>query len=127
MSVERWTHETELKAQLDSPFDARAFVTNHLLGHGLPGLVDDVQLVVSELATNAVRHAQTPFTVTLRAFNATVRLEVLDGWGVEPTLVTAGPEDDGGRGVSIVDAVSREWGVISHGVAGKSVWAEFNT
>jgi anti-sigma regulatory factor (Ser/Thr protein kinase) len=98
-----------------------------LVAHDLSRLVDDVQLVTTELVTNAMRHAQTPFTVILREFKGTVRLEVLDGCPVQPILVVAGSEDDGGRGISIVDAVSREWGVTSRGAAGKSVWAEFST
>jgi len=44
-------------------------VSRHLLAHDLADMVDDLQLVVSELATNAMLHAQTPFTVSLRMFD----------------------------------------------------------
>ncbi|HEY3529185.1 MAG TPA: hypothetical protein VGK78_08535 [Nocardioides sp.] len=44
---------------------ARDFVCKHLLAHHQSHLVDDVRLMVSELATNAVVHAQTPFGVCL--------------------------------------------------------------
>ena len=127
MGADLWSHRGNFGAELRSPCGARSFVSTLLVAHDLSSLVDDVQLVVSELATNAMRHARTPYSVVLRRFDETLRLEVLDGWCAEPSLVTPGPEDEGGRGVSIVDAVSREWGVTPRGTAGKSVWAEFDT
>ena len=60
-----WTRETVLAAEAVSAAKARAFVREHLLAQGLRDLVEDVRLVVSELATNAMVHAQTPFVVTL--------------------------------------------------------------
>ena len=120
-----WLHRTEFAADASSASEARAFVTLHLLDHDLGHLVDDVQVVVSELATNAMLHAQTPFMVILRALNGSVRLEVQDGSQVEPILVMARGLDTGGRGVAIVNALSRDWGVIANTSGGKSVWAEF--
>jgi anti-sigma regulatory factor (Ser/Thr protein kinase) len=90
-------------------------------------LVDDVQLVVSELVTNALLHANPPFTVILAAFERTVRLEVLDGGSyLVPSLVVAQSLETTGRGVAIVEAMSRDWGVTSGSSGGKSVWAEFD-
>ena len=89
-------------------------------------MVDDVRVVVSELATNAMLHAQTPFTVSLRAFDATLRLEVVDGSNVVPSMVVAGSLDTYGRGVTMVQALSRDWGVLPRTSDGKSVWAEFD-
>ena len=127
MSVHRiWSHETELAARTSSAFEARAFVSRHLLDHGLEQLVDDVRLVVSELATNAMVHAQTPFTVTLGASEDTVFLAVLDGSQVGPTLTVAGALDTGGRGISVVQALSSDWGCSVAATGGKSVWAEFD-
>lgn len=121
-----WSHETELLARARSVCQARAFVSRHLLDHELAHLVDDIRLVVSELATNAMVHAQTPFTVTLGGFEDTVFLAVMDGSRVGPTLVIAGALDTSGRGVSIVQMLSRDWGVTDRGAGGKSVWAEFD-
>ena len=79
MNVDRdWSHSTEFEAADSSASDAREFVTRHLLEHHLEHLIDDVQLVASELATNAIAHAHTRFMVTLAATDESVRLEVLD-------------------------------------------------
>lgn len=121
-----WSHETELEADPRSAAEARAFVSRHLLAHQMPELVDDVQLVVSELATNAMVHARTPFTVVLWTLDDSVFLEVLDGEQAGPTLVVARSLDTSGRGVAIVDSLSRNWGVSARAVGGKSVWAEFD-
>lgn len=127
MDVHRtWSHETELAARARSASRARAFVAGHLLDHELAHLVDDIGLVVSELATNAMVHARTPFTVTLGADEDTVFLVVVDGSPDGPTLVVAGELDTSGRGVSIVQVLSRSWGVCEHTSGGKSVWAEFD-
>ena len=122
----QWSHETEFAADPISACEARVFVTRHLLSHQMPGLVDDLQLVVSELATNAMVHAQTPFTVILWAVDDTVFLEVLDGEQAGPTLRAARGLDTSGRGVAIVHALSRNWGVDARASGGKSVWAQFD-
>ena len=128
MTVHRlWSHETMLAAEGSSAAEARAFVGQHLLDHDMPHLVDDLQLVVSELASNAVGHAQTPFTVILCAFDGTVVLEVSDGSPAEPSLVAAGSLDLTDRGVGIMQALSRDWGVLPRAAGGKSVWAEFDS
>ena len=121
-----WSYETELAAEGSSASHARAFVCAHLSAHGLTHLVEDIELVVSELATNAMVHACTPFTVILGASENTVSLRVLDGSHVGPTLVVASALETNGRGLVIVQALSRDWGVTAHASGGKSVWAEFD-
>lgn len=121
-----WSHQTEFALEASSASHARAFVTRHLIEHDLAHLVEDVELVVSELATNAIVHARTPFSVTLRATHGTVLLEVLDGTRVAPTLVVARPSDSSGRGIALVQALCRDWGVNARLPTGKSVWAEFD-
>ena len=120
-----WSHETEFSAEPTSAAQARAFVSQHLLGHGMPHLVDDIELVVSELATNAMVHACTSFTVSLCASDESVCLEVSDGSPVEPSVVAARSLDTNGRGVAIVQELSHDWGVLSRKSGGKSVWAQF--
>ena len=105
---------------------ARQFVGLHLRDHDMFGLVDDVQLVVSELATNAMVHAQTPFSVMLIGFVRTVRLEVSDGSQDGPFKVTPQLLDTNGRGIAIVSELTCDWGVSSGAAGGKSVWAMFD-
>ena len=73
--------------------------------HGLPYLVDDVRLVVSELAANAMVHAQTPFTVTLVEGDRSVLLTVRDGSPESPVQIAAKVMDTRG-GISIVSQIS---------------------
>ena len=121
-----WSYDAVLAAEAVSAAKARDFVRGHLLAHDLTDLVEDVRLVVSELATNAMVHAQTPFTVTLEGRESTVLLIVSDGSPVAPVRVAAHPLDTGGRGLSIVDLVSRDWGATRTADGAKSVWASFD-
>ena len=120
-----WSHENRFPDDPRSASRARAFVREHLVEHGLEPLVDDVGLVVSELATNAVRHAGTSFTVVLTGADDSVVVGVVDGSKWVPQEVPSGPWGLGGRGLDIVDQVSRDWGVRAQGPA-KSVWARFD-
>jgi hypothetical protein len=121
-----WIHGTILQATPISAAGARAFVCQHLVDHRLRHLVDPVRLVASELATNALVHGQTPFVVTLSRDDDTVRLAVSDdsAWAADrdPDHVLRA----GGRGLGIVDFLSRDWGVIT-GVGSKTAWATFDT
>ena len=97
-----------------------------MANHDMTHLAHDVELVVSELATNAMLHAQTVFTVALLASAGSLRLEVSDGSQEGVELVVARRLDTSGRGVAIVNILSRNWGVSHHAAGGKSVWAEFD-
>ena len=121
-----WFYEVTLAPEAGSIATARQFVRGHLDAHDLPLLVDDITLAASELATNAVAHAGTPFTVSLTALVGTVILAVKDGSALRPIRMDAQLLDATGRGVAIVDYLSREWGVNAHPHAGKSVWAAFD-
>jgi anti-sigma regulatory factor (Ser/Thr protein kinase) len=120
-----WLHEVTLAPHPGSVATSRAFVREHLIRHDLPLLADDVTLVVSELATNAILHAASPFTVTIAAYPDTVVLTVKDGSSVSPIRVDAQPDDLAGRGIAIVELVSRDWGVALD-ASGKGVWAAFD-
>ncbi|MEA3055230.1 MAG: hypothetical protein QOD30_662 [Actinomycetota bacterium] len=104
-----------------SPGQARRFVAETLLGWSLDGLVHAAVLVVSELATNAVVHARSEFTVGLRRRDGVVRIEVGDRSPRPPVSRDGAPDATGGRGVPIVDRFADRWG---HDVvaAGKIVW-----
>lgn len=122
-----WSHETVLAAEAISASRAREFVCFHLGEHHLPYLIDDIRLVVSELATNALGHAQTPFVVALQEDDRVVLLTVQDGSPAVPVRADANSLDAGGRGLSIVDLVSPDWGVTPGPHGTKSVWAAFPT
>ena len=81
------------------------------LDHRSPQLRQQVALMVSELATNAVQHAGTGFTVSIEESNDTVRVEVRDTGSGHPTLKTPPPSNPRGRGLLFVQAISRDWGV----------------
>ena len=121
-----WSCDIRLAAQPISASRSRDFVRDHLAQHALSHLSDDVELVVSELSTNAMVHATTSFKVSLHAFEQTLLLEVEDGSRHGPTLVAAQVLDTSGRGMAIVNVLSRDWGVDAHADGGKSVWAEFS-
>lgn len=122
-----WSHHTELPARATSASQARHFVRHHLVEHDMPFLVDDVELVTSELATNALVHARTHFEVTLAACSESVVLQVDDRSRSAPIRVAAAPLDTSGRGITIVDLLSRDWGVTLRPDGCTSVWAAFDT
>ena len=94
---------------------------------GEQALVEDANVVASELATNAIRHAHSPFRVTLTRLAADeVRLAVEDLSVGQPALNSRSTEDLGGRGVHLVAQLATRWGV-EPGESGKTVWAEFRT
>jgi hypothetical protein len=75
-NAQHWSHATTFEATPISASEARAFVSHRLLGHRLVHLTDPVRLVASELATNALVHAQTACSVTLSADDHAVMLTV---------------------------------------------------
>ena len=121
----RWSHEVVLAAQPASAATARVFVATHLVRHELVGLVEDVRLVASELATNALTHARTSFAVALSATDGSVLLAVRDSSMSMPVMMVARGMDLGGRGLTIVAVLSHAWGVATDERGHKSVWASF--
>jgi anti-sigma regulatory factor (Ser/Thr protein kinase) len=114
----------EFPAERTAPGAARRFVAEALQRHGYGGqLLDDVQLVLSELATNAVSHAGSPFLVAARFQGTGVRVAVHDASRAVPTVRDEGPMAPSGRGLQLVAALARDWGVEVT-PEGKTVWAE---
>ncbi|MFF1319963.1 ATP-binding SpoIIE family protein phosphatase [Streptomyces chartreusis] len=102
---------------------ARAVVREQLHDWGLARLTDHAELMVSELVTNAVRHSHGR-PVELRLVRGdTLLCEVDDDDHDLPTLLSAGPLDDAGRGLRVVSMLAREWGT-SRTSGGKTVWFE---
>ncbi|MDT0265424.1 SpoIIE family protein phosphatase [Streptomyces sp. DSM 44915] len=102
--------------------EARRAVVRTLRDWGLDELVDPAELLVSELVTNAVRHARGPVEVRV-VRGSSLLIEVTDPVPDPPHERTATPDDEGGRGLSIVSREARRWGTRS-GPAGKTVWFE---
>ena len=107
-----------------SPGQARRFVTGTLTAWGCGHLVADAALVATELATNAILHARTGFTIVLtRRPEGTIRIAVRDASRVRPRPRRAGPSDGSGRGLRLVETLAAAWGA-DHRPDGKVVWAD---
>jgi anti-sigma regulatory factor (Ser/Thr protein kinase) len=118
-------HEVrQFAADLASVAVARAWLAAELrdLVPGAP--LDDAQLCLSELATNAVRHASSGFEVAIEGCDDRVRITVSDAGDDRPVLQQADRRSPSGRGLLIVDAVSLDWGVTDLEPVGKAVWCE---
>jgi len=105
-----------------APRAARRFVVDTLQQWGRAELIDDASLVVSELATNAVLHAQSEFKVAMTLCDGGVRVAVSDASQAPPIHYAASAFATSGRGVALVAALSDEWGSALT-PAGKTVWA----
>jgi hypothetical protein len=102
---------------------SRAFTRSSLVAHP-GGVADDAALVVTELVTNALLHGSPPVRLRLQDVRDGVRLEVADGGTELPVAVRRSSVAMTGRGLALVDALSRSWGVEQDERGGKVVWAE---
>ncbi|HEY0486993.1 MAG TPA: SpoIIE family protein phosphatase [Mycobacteriales bacterium] len=102
---------------------ARKFAASILRATALTDLVADVEIVVSELVTNGLLHADKPVIVRVLPRPDAVRIEVQDSTRHHPIRGLASSEAMTGRGIRLVEALSRRWGVDAAG-EGKVVWAE---
>ncbi len=92
---------------------------------GLPGdVVDTACLLVSELVTNAYRHAQTTVTVAIATDREHVSVAVHDDDPVVPEVTESAPpppEQEGGRGLFLLGALANRFGVETDD-DGKTLW-----
>lgn len=102
--------------------DARRRAAGQLTRWGLPEAVPTTKLIVSELVTNAIRHAQAPIQLRL-IHNGTLICEVSDASNTSPHLRRARILDEGGRGLLLVGRLCHRWGT-RHTSTGKTIWAE---
>lgn len=102
---------------------ARHFVVDVLLAWGCEHLTSDAALIISELATNALSHAVSPFRAVVDRRGRGLRIGVEDANEVPLERRPSGAYDVGGRGVAIIEALSERWG-SSPVPGGKVVWAE---
>jgi anti-sigma regulatory factor (Ser/Thr protein kinase) len=106
---------------------ARSFVTG-LLERVPPRICETAGLLVSELATNVVRHTDAPsFVVDVedRAADGVLWVGVSDTGTDLPVLRIPGPTEERGRGIQLVSVFADRWGARrTRGRAGKTVWFE---
>lgn len=108
---------------------ARAWAHDALVAVGRPDLVENAELGITELVTNAILHAGGDVHIRLRGTVDRPRLEVHDASLVAPRVIeTDGDATDPvtfGRGLTLVGMVSQRWGVdIDRDTGGKTVWFE---
>jgi CheY-like chemotaxis protein len=100
---------------------ARRFVAGTLADWELSELADTITLLLSELVTNAIIHAEAAPDVTVRLLRDRVHVEVADGRSRTVDAQETSETDSTGRGLALVDALAADWGSVS--VAdGKVVW-----
>ncbi|HEX6471889.1 MAG TPA: ATP-binding protein [Streptosporangiaceae bacterium] len=118
-----WVCSFELPGVHASVPTARRYVRT-VLGPG----ACDVELAVSELVTNALEHSESgnggTIVLKLAGGEERLRAEVTDAGSAvsRPHVERAAPDDESGRGLEIVRAVSLDWGI-----EGTTVWCEFPT
>ncbi|KUN06229.1 protein phosphatase [Streptomyces yokosukanensis] len=102
--------------------DARKAASRQLAEWGLADLVFTTELVVSELVTNAIRHAEGSIRLRLIRERALI-VEVSDGGATAPHLRHPRAMDEGGRGLLLVSQFTQRWGT-RFVPKGKVIWAE---
>jgi PAS domain S-box-containing protein len=102
--------------------DARRATTRQLNAWGLDELAFTTELVVSELVTNAIRHATGPIRLRL-VLARTLICEVFDGGATAPHLRHPRTTDEGGRGLFLIAQFTQRWGTRFL-PEGKVIWAE---
>jgi serine phosphatase RsbU (regulator of sigma subunit) len=101
---------------------ARRLVRRTLARWGLSALTDTTELLVSEVVANAVRVTTRPLTLRLLRTDV-LRVEVRDDSAQLPRLGHARLDDEGGRGLFLVDQLALRWGATRVS-GGKIVWFE---
>jgi PAS domain S-box-containing protein len=102
--------------------DARAQAAAQLAAWGLEEAAHTTEQIVSELLTNAIRHAEPPIQLRM-ILDRALSCEVSDGSSTTPHLCCADYYDEGGRGLLIVSQLTERWGT-RHTRTGKTIWAQ---
>ena len=116
--------QVRLAPSPDSGRAARLAVTDVLHRLDRHDLVDDVTLVTAELVANAVLHARSEITVAVEPVGDGVRITVTDGSSILPRWSPSSATATAGRGLQLVERLSRRWGFEPLPAHGKRVWAE---
>lgn len=116
-------NRAHLEADPRSSAAARRFVEETLMRWECEGLLDTVNLLVSELVTNSIVHAASAADIAVLLKPDAVRIEVTDHGQVVPTVKDADDSDTSGRGLAMVEALSSAWGIVPN-PDGKTIWFE---
>ncbi|MBO8191713.1 sodium/proline symporter PutP [Streptomyces oryzae] len=112
----------ELPSDPAAVADARTMAGRQLGEWGLDELTFTTELIVSELVTNAIRHATGPIGLRLIRDRCLI-CEVSDASSTSPRLRHARTTDEGGRGLLLVAQLAQRWGT-RHTATGKVIWTE---
>jgi signal transduction histidine kinase len=115
-------HRIDLEKSVRSPARARAATAHMVAALHLEPMGDELALIVSELVTNAVRHAEPPVCLELQADDERVTVAVADGSPGRPVPRPAAADAEGGRGLPMINLLAAETGVRPN-PPGKTVWA----
>lgn len=118
-------HEIRLPSTASSAAEGRHWVLAHAVAYRVaPDQLPVVELLTSELVTNAVRHPDPATGITLSVAQAADELvvSVSDGDSRRPVVRPPDPERVGGNGMRIIDMLASAWGVETRGTHGKTVW-----
>ncbi|MFD5630533.1 ATP-binding protein [Streptomyces sp. NPDC127072] len=98
-----------------------------LVQWGMSTAVEEAELFVTELATNVIKHVGEGATaaLVLESHSGRLRVEVHDESLVVPSLVTAGCDEECGRGLHLLSTLAADWGTVMT-AAGKAVWCEIS-
>ncbi|MEV7992115.1 ATP-binding protein [Streptomyces sp. NPDC086077] len=116
-----WEASWPLGRELTSVRDARHLVTAQLTTWALDDLADTVELLVSELVTNALRHTRGPLRLNLQLRRSGLVCEVEDTERTGPVRCVVDADSEGGRGTELLDLLADAWGSIRM-PTGKTVW-----
>lgn len=112
----------ELTAEPSAVSRARNLTMDQLAEWGLDEMAFTTELVVSELVTNAIRHASGPVYLRLIR-DRSLHCEVSDMGHTSPNLRHSATDDEGGRGLFIVAQMVQRWGT-RYTASGKTIWTE---
>jgi anti-sigma regulatory factor (Ser/Thr protein kinase) len=92
--------------------DGRRFVVQTLTDWNCDAMIDAAALLASEVITNAVMHARTPLTISLRRTESGhIQIDVSDGSPLQPRRRTPAADATTGRGVALLDQLATSWSV----------------
>jgi anti-sigma regulatory factor (Ser/Thr protein kinase) len=118
---------TLLPGDVTTPAAARRFVRAALESVEADLVViETVELLTTELVTNAIVHAGSKSHLFIRAAKGVVRVEITDPDDRLPAMATPDTDAPGGRGLIIVNGLASAWGVEPTTKGGKTVWFELS-
>jgi anti-sigma regulatory factor (Ser/Thr protein kinase) len=122
LSLDPWAVSStyELPPQPSSARLARRLARGAMCGCAEP-MVETAELLITELISNAVRHAGSPPVMRIDIDAGTVRIAVSDTSADAPGVRHTDPEDEGGRGLFLVESLASSWG-WTRTTDGKSIW-----